>query len=90
MIPQNVQPHPTTTFPAQDARLLRYQDVLAKMSAKQLGDTTNHLPIESTSNISDGWLSDEDDAEDVKGAQPVKSENLGPLLGGFSDAEAMD
>jgi hypothetical protein len=90
MVPQTMPPHPTTTFPAQDARLLRYQEVLAKMSTHQLSDTTNQHSNESTQNFSDGWVSDEDNVEEVKSGRSIKSETSGPLLGGFSDAEAVE
>jgi len=87
MVPQNMPPTPSTVFPAQDARLLRYQDVLAKMSAKGDSSTTNQLSAESTPNISDGWISEEDDAVEDKGSRAVKSKDVGPLVGGFADAD---
>jgi len=87
MVPQNVLPTTTTTFPAQDARLLRYQDVLAKMSAHDESGKTKQLPAENTLNISDGWISENDDIEEIKGSRAVKLEDVGPLLGGFADAE---
>jgi len=89
MIPQSVPPPATTTiFPAQDARLLRYQDVLAKMSAHDQSGKPNQFPDENTPNASDGWISDEDDVEEMKSYRPVKSEGVGPLLGGFADAQS--
>jgi len=90
MVPQNGLPVPTTTFPAQDTRLSRYQDVLAKMSSKGLSPRTNQASTESIPNNSDGWISEEDDAEEGKGSTTVKSESVGPLLGGFADAETAE
>jgi hypothetical protein len=85
MIPQSVpEPATTTVFPAQDARLLRYQDVLAKISAQS--GKPNQSPDENTPTASDGWVSDEDDVEEMKTYKPVKSDGVGPLLGGFADA----
>jgi len=93
MVPQNAIPpaaSPTATstlFPAQDARLVRYQDVLAKISAdpssKPNQVSTDHTPI-----ASDGWMSDDEDMEEMKGHTPVKSEGIGALLGGFADADS--
>ncbi len=88
-IPASASPSATTTvFPAQDAKLVRYQDVLSKTSAsdpsgKPSQFSTAHMPV-----ASDGWISDDDDMEEMKGHTPVKSEGIGPLLGGFADAEA--
>jgi hypothetical protein len=87
MVPQNIQPN--NGFPAQDPKLLRYQDVLGKMSTADQRNTLKQLSAESTLNISDGWVSEGDDAED-KGYEPVKSEHIGPLLGGFADADVME
>jgi len=89
MTTQNMPSAPSTVFSAQDARLLRYQDVLAKMSS-QRQFTTNQLSAGNTPNISDGWISEEDDVEDGKGQRSVKSKAVGPLIGGFADAEAVD
>jgi len=87
MVPQNMPSTPSTVFPAQDARLLRYQDVLAKMSTKGDSSTTNQLSAESTLNMSDGWISEEDDAEEGKDQRAVKSKDVGRLVGGFADAD---
>jgi hypothetical protein len=90
MVPQNTSPAPDAVFPAQDARLLRYQDVLAKMSTH---DQSKALPLapDHIHNISDGWTSEEDGLGEPKsGETAVKSDNAGPLLGGFSDAETME
>ena len=90
MVPQSAPPAPNTIFPAYDARLLRYQDVLAKMSANdQLKGPL--LPCESTPNIPDGWISEEEGLEEPKdGYKRVRSENVGPLLGGFADVGNLD
>lgn len=90
MVPQTVTPVPTTVFPAQDARLLRYQDVLAKMSSKRLSARTNQASTEHIPNLPDGWTSEEDDVEESKEIRPGKSEHVGPLLGGFADAETVE
>ena len=89
MVPQSVPPASNTVFPAQDARLVRYQDVLAKMSTN---DQSKVLPpaADSIPNISDGWISEEDGAGEPKSNEPVKSDNVGPLLGGFADAETLE
>jgi hypothetical protein len=91
MIPQNAPPASNGVFPAQDARLLRYQDVLAKMTM-QRQPTTNLSSAESTPNLSDGWISEEEDeAKESKGQLAIKSKAVGqPLLGGFADAETVD
>ncbi|TAQ83884.1 hypothetical protein B7494_g7794 [Chlorociboria aeruginascens] len=87
MVPQTGPRVPSTNFSGHDARLLRYRDVLAKMSTQEDG-TTKQRSIQSTPNASDGWVSEEEDAEEVKNFKPVKSEDVGPLLGGFADAES--
>lgn len=87
MVPQNnVTPSATTTFPIQDARLLRYQDVLAKISTSDTATKSNQYLAENTPAPSEGWISDEEDLEDMPSHMPVKSEGIGPLLGGFADA----
>jgi hypothetical protein len=48
------------------------------------------LAVENTPNISDGWVSEEDGAYEPKSDEPVKSDNVGRLLGGFADAETME
>lgn len=88
MVPQNnVPPSATTTFPVQDARLLRYQDVLAKISTPDIATKPNQYLAENTPAPSEGWISDEEDPEDMQSHKPVKSDGIGPLLGGFGDAE---
>ena len=88
MVPQNGQTAASSVFPAQDAKILRYQDVLAKMSSEDQSIKAKPLSAENTPNVSDGWLSEEDDVEEMKSYKPVKSEGIGPLLGGFEDADS--
>jgi len=89
MVPQNLPPPASTTiFPAHDARLLRYQDVLTKVSASQPSSKSNQYLADATPNMSDGWMSDEEDVEEMKSSTPIKSEGIGRLLGGFADAES--
>jgi hypothetical protein len=87
MVPQKVAPAPGTAFPGQDARLVRYQDVLTKISANGQSISSAHQSPDNTPNISDGWISEEDDTE---GRVPAKPADVGPLLGGFADAETME
>jgi hypothetical protein len=86
-VPQNGTPAPTV-FPAQDAKILRYRDVLAKMSTQDQLSKTKHASADNTPIVSDGWMSEDDDMEEMKRHKPVKSEGIGPLLGGFADAES--
>lgn len=88
MVPQTVPPPSTTVFPAQDARLLHYQDVLAKMSANGPSRKAKQFFTETTPNPSDGWISEDEEVGEMKAYTPVKSEGIGPLLGGFADAES--
>jgi len=88
MVPQNMPPAPA--FPAHDARLIRYQDVLAKLSANQLPGTAHQLSAGSMPNVSDGWISEGDDVEEIKDHPFAKSEDVGPLIGGFADADGVD
>jgi len=82
---------PAPAFPAHDARLIRYQDVLAKLSANQLAGTAHQLSAGSTPNVSDGWISEGDDVEEeIKDHALAKSEDVGPLVGGFADADGVD
>jgi len=90
MVPQNVTPAPAAAFPAHDARLLRYQDVLAKLSTRGHPNTARQISADSTPNISDGWISEGDDVEEVKGHLLDKSKDVGSLLGGFADADGVD
>lgn len=88
-VPQTSTPgaNPTTMFPPQDARFVQYQDVLAKMPVAEglkPSLSTDSMPV-----APDGWASDDDDLEETKGYTPVKSEGIGPLLGGFADADSV-
>jgi hypothetical protein len=56
------------------------------MSAHDQSGKPKQFPDENTPNASDGWISDEDDVEEMKSYMPVKSDGVGPLLGGFADA----
>ncbi|RDL36963.1 Uncharacterized protein BP5553_04396 [Venustampulla echinocandica] len=87
MVPQTGPSPASTVFPAQDAKILRYQDVLAEMSAHDQPSKARQVSAENTPNVSDGWISEDDDGEEMKRYKPVKSEGIGPLLGGFADAE---
>jgi hypothetical protein len=87
MVPQKAQPTPNSTFPGQDARLLRYQDVLTKISAIRQSNGKTRLSVDNMAYTSDGWISEEDDAEDER---PTKPADVGPLLGGFADAENIE
>ncbi|KAE8445061.1 hypothetical protein EG329_013775 [Mollisiaceae sp. DMI_Dod_QoI] len=89
MVPQNNIPPSATTnnFPVQDARLLRYQDVLAKISSPDSATQPNQYMAENTPAASEGWISDEDDLEEMQSHRSIKSDGIGPLLGGFADAE---
>lgn len=88
MVTQNVPRGSTATFSGQDARLLRYQNVLTKMATNDQSHTPMRQSTESTSSMCDGWISEDDDVEEIKSYGPVKSTDVGPLLGGFADAES--
>ncbi|CAG8953609.1 hypothetical protein HYFRA_00010068 [Hymenoscyphus fraxineus] len=88
MVPPNGQTAASSIFPAQNAKILRYQDLLAKMSSDDQSIRAKPLSAENTPNVSDGWLSEEDDLEEMKSYRPVKSDGIGPLLGGFENAES--
>lgn len=87
MVPQNAPRAAGTIFVGQDRRLLRYQDIISKMSAHA---PTEASPIFSEGNAagSDGWISEDDDLDEAKSFGPVKTDDIGPLLGGFADAES--
>lgn len=89
MVPQNLPPPTSTTDFSADTRLLRYQDVLAKMSASTASSTANQQASDAMPNVSDGWASDDDEDEVKDSFTPVKSKGVGPLLGGFADAETV-
>lgn len=88
MIPQNTARVSGTGFGGQDTRLLRYQDVLAKISTHAQSENPHQSSVGNNANMSDGWVSEEEDLEDGKPYGHVKSEDVGPLLGGFADAES--
>ncbi|ESZ91964.1 hypothetical protein SBOR_7654 [Sclerotinia borealis F-4128] len=92
MVPQNIPRAPVTMFTGQNARLLRYQDVVAKMPTLVESSNTKQTPVGATHPMSDGWTSDDEDVEEMQKEmqkyKPVKSEDVGPLLGGFADAES--
>lgn len=87
MVPQTNVPQAATSspFPLQDARLLRYQDVFAKVSIPGAASNSNQSMAENTPVPSEGWISDEEDLEDMQSHKPVKSDGVGPLLGGFAE-----
>ncbi|PBP20198.1 hypothetical protein BUE80_DR009086 [Diplocarpon rosae] len=88
--PATASPAATTAFPAPDARLVRYQEVLANISAADASSKPHQVPPDQTLMASDGWMSEEDEEGDEgKGHTPVKSEGIGPLLGGFADADSV-
>ena len=60
---------------------------MTKISANGKSNDKSHLPADNTPYTSDGWISEEDDTE---GEPPAKPANVGPLLGGFADAETME
>ncbi|RDW75239.1 hypothetical protein BP6252_06381 [Coleophoma cylindrospora] len=78
----------TTSFAGQDTRILRYQDILAKVTANTQKEALPQFQSTSNTTATDGWISDEDDLEEAKTFSPVKSADLGPLVGGFADAES--
>ncbi|KAG9240209.1 late endosomal/lysosomal adaptor and MAPK and MTOR activator-domain-containing protein [Calycina marina] len=88
MVPQNMALAPT--LPAHAARMTRYQDVLSKLSANEQQRPAQHVSADSTPNVSDGWTSEGDDADEINVHALVKSEQLGPLVGGFADADSVD
>jgi len=85
MVPQTSQRGSTTTYTAHDARLLRFQDVLAKMSTEP--DSMGELPAGIVSPECDGWIVSGDETGADNEFKVVKSEEIGPLLGGFTDIE---
>jgi hypothetical protein len=58
------------------------------MSTQDASSKTKHASADNTPIVSDGWISEDDDVEEMKRHKPVKSEGIGPLLGGFADAES--
>ena len=82
---QDPPPPPNAIFSGQDTRLLRYQEVLAKLSAadssKRKDSSSQLLP-----NGSDGWVSG-DENDDANAIKP-KTDDIGPLIGGFADSKS--
>ncbi|QSZ36223.1 hypothetical protein DSL72_007349 [Monilinia vaccinii-corymbosi] len=87
MAPPNVPRAAVKIFTGPDGRLLRYEDVLAEMPTQHGSSNTKQTPVEGTHPFADGWISDDEDVEEMKKYKMVKSEDMGPLLGGFADAE---
>jgi len=85
MVPQTSQRGPPTTYTAQDSRLLRFQDVLAKMSTEP--NLEEELPTGTVSPEGDGWIVNGEETDASNDFKVVKSEEIGPLLGGFADIE---
>jgi len=83
MVPQTSQRGSTTTYTAHDARLLRFQDVLAKMSTEP--NSMEEPPTDAVSPECDGWIVNGDETGADNEFKVVKSEEIGPLLGGFTD-----
>lgn len=88
MVSQNPPMANHSILPVHDARFLRYQGVLAKMNAHDPSNLAKIQTNDNTPSASEGWISGEDDVEEMKGSRPVKSHGIGPLLGGFADADA--
>lgn len=86
MAPQNSQRGPSTTFTGQDARLLRFQDVLAKMSTEP--DSKEDLNTEAVSPEGEGWIVNGEETDSSNAFKVVKSKEIGPLMGGFADLES--
>lgn len=76
---------PSTAYTARDARLSRFQDALAKLSTEP--DQVEELPAGSVSPEGDGWVVNGDGPDASSDFKVVKSEGIGPLLGGFADIE---
>jgi len=87
MVPQNVQRAPSVVFSGQDARLLHYQDVLAKVSSSKVPDAENGSTSNSPGHDDADWLSEGEDDEGSANLAVVKTAEVGPLLGGFADLE---
>ncbi|KAI5866022.1 late endosomal/lysosomal adaptor and MAPK and MTOR activator-domain-containing protein [Durotheca rogersii] len=75
---QRAQPAP---FSSQDVRLVRYQNILSKLSAN--GEDAGLEDGQGTAE----WLLSEDDAFELPGKPPsIRDEAGGPLVGTFADA----
>jgi streptomycin 6-kinase len=88
MVSQNTTTNTTSILPVHDARFLRYQGVLAKMSAHDSSNQAQHATNETILSASEGWISGDEEAEEMKSCKAVKSDGIGPLLGGFADADS--
>lgn len=84
--PPSSQRGPSTTFTGQDARLVRFQDVLAKMSAEP--ESSEDLPTDAVSPEGEGWIVNGEETDASNDFKVVKSKEIGPLLGGFADLES--
>lgn len=84
MVPQNAQRLPAA-FAGQDARLLQYRDVLAKIS--DTDDEVSQRDGAATDAVVGAidWPSDEEDDDALDSYKVVKTEGAGRLLGGFAD-----
>lgn len=58
------------------------------MSTYDQSSQLRHQTNENTPSASEGWNSGEDEMEEMKNCRPVKSDGIGPLLGGFADADS--
>ncbi|RQM05936.1 hypothetical protein DH86_00002497 [Scytalidium sp. 3C] len=88
MVPQNAPRGPPTLHPDQDPRVLRYQDVLAKLYNQHQPPPEIQLTSDSPQKTDDGWMSEEDEATESSSYKRVKSDGIGPLLGGFADVDS--
>jgi hypothetical protein len=84
MVPQHVQRSPTSAFSGQDARLLQYRDVLARLSSGDIEDSSRDVAGGAILHGNMDWPSDEEDEDVLESYSVVKTEG-GPLLGGFAD-----
>jgi len=86
MVPQNPQRTlPTPAFAGHDARILQYQDVLAKISKADSLDTPDGNALDDP----EDWLSDHDDEEALRSVRVVTPSST-RLQGGFADIEGKD
>jgi len=86
MMSHQSQPTQLSLLPVHDARFFRYQGVLARMTAHDQLSQTIHHTNDSTPSASGNWVG-EDDSKEMKSWGPVKTDGIGPLLGGFADAD---
>ncbi|KAH8816018.1 late endosomal/lysosomal adaptor and MAPK and MTOR activator-domain-containing protein [Xylogone sp. PMI_703] len=88
MVPQNAYRGPPTIYPDQDPRLLKYQDVLAKLYSQHQPSPEIQLTSDNPQKVDDGWMSEEDETTESSSYKRVKSDDIGPLLGGFADVDS--